>query len=128
MKYYPSKGSLGNKEGTASLPKAELIQKSFVLRSEFENYISNITNTSVMETEEEEPITCLKWWEMRRILYPNMFKFVTDVFSAQATSTQSERLFSKAGIFIGKDRASMSKQTLRKSFCVSEWLKTVLKK
>ena len=42
-----------------------------------------------------------------------------DIFSAQPTSVQSERLFSKAGIFLGKDRGKMLKENLRRSFCVS---------
>jgi hypothetical protein len=49
-----------------------------------------------------------------------------DVFSAQATSVQSERLFSKAGVFLGKDRCKILKANLRRSFCLSEWLKSDL--
>jgi hypothetical protein len=95
-------------------------QKIGMLTREFLNYTSNIR---IQVIDEDEKMDILGWWNSRRILYPNLFHIVIDLFSAQATSVQSERLFSKAGIFLGKDRTSILKENLRKSFCLSEWLR-----
>lgn len=94
--------------------------KLVTLKQEFLSYTNNIR---IQVIDEEDKIDILKWWDARRLLYPNLFQMVMDLFSAQATSVQSERLFSKAGVFLGKDRTRLLKENLRKSFCLSEWLK-----
>ena len=100
--------------------ESELKQDNNRLNQEFQNYIKS----SFLNMEEEKNLTITQWWNSRRLLYPNLFRMAMDIFSAQPTSVQSERLFRKAGIFLGKDRGKMIKENLRRSFCVSEWMKS----
>ena len=90
--------------------------------SEFSSYMNHISRF-----EEEENIDLLDWWKVRKQVFPNLSRLAGDVLSAQASSTSSERLFSKAGIFLGKDRAKMQKENLRRAFCLGEWLKSKIK-
>ena len=126
IKFYrnPSQIPLDQRSSNEIKPESELKQETITrLNQEFQNYIKS----SFLNIEEEENLSISQWWNSRRLLYPNLFRMAMDIFSAQPTSVQSERLFSKAGIFLGKDRGKMLKENLRRSFCVSEWMKSEIK-
>jgi hypothetical protein len=101
--------------------------KTVVLDKEFKTYLSCTINS--MEEEGVEGPSLLEWWKARRSIYPNLFRMACecDVLSVQASSTPSEHLFSKVGLFLGKDRAKFEKKNLRRAFCLSEYMKCAIK-
>jgi len=50
----------------------------------------------------------LKWWNENKNRYPNVAKLATLILCIPATSVESERIFSKAGLIINASRASLS--------------------
>lgn len=48
-----------------------------------------------------EPIRedVIKWWELRKTVFPNLFRIASKYLCIPATSATSGRIFSKAGLF-----------------------------
>ena len=62
-----------------------------------------------MPTESEAVpfVNVLEWWEVHESQLPMMATLVKNILCVPATSTPSERMFSKAGNLITKKRASL---------------------
>ncbi len=49
-----------------------------------------------------------KWWYSNRVKYPDLFKIVKEISNIPASSSESERTFSKAGYLINARRSLLS--------------------
>lgn len=54
----------------------------------------------------------LEWWESNRHLYSRLHPIAIKYLTVVATSVPSERLFSKAGLTVNKQRSSMKPKRL----------------
>ena len=62
------------------------------------------------------------WWKTHSENFPNLSKMARDFFSMQATSVPCERLFSKAGMIITKERNRLDSESAKISLCLNSWL------
>ena len=60
--------------------------------------------------EEEDP---LMWWKAHEFDYPMLARVVKKYLCVPATSTPSERLFSKSGQVVSPQRASLNPETVQ---------------
>ncbi|XP_051170094.1 uncharacterized protein LOC127287303 [Leptopilina boulardi] len=62
------------------------------------------------------------WWKQNQNIYPNLSRMARDLFSIQATSAPAERLFSKAGLIIRKQRNRLNNESARTCICLNSWM------
>ena len=68
--------------------------------------------------QKEDPISAndsaLKWWKIKKSLYPVMSKLATKYLCVQAMSTAAERAFSTLGNMVTKKRTQLSDEHVQK--------------
>jgi len=67
---------------------------------------------------EEDP---LQWWIKRKSDYPNLWKMARDLLGIPATSTPSERFFSRAGDLFSKKRNRLTGKTAQALMTLGSW-------
>ena len=82
------------------------------LKVELENYRK--------EPELDKDSDALEWWKARRFQYPTLILLVRKYLCVPATSTQAERVFSKMGLTLTKQRLCMSSSNVDKVLFVGE--------
>ena len=126
---------------SGTVPKAQIVSSTCSLNpkrkkssqdSFFDDYFGDMIITKVekslvvIERFQEElkwthPLAAssakvLEWWKMDEKQFPILSNAVTQILCTPATSTQSERAFSKAGILISYRRALLKVSILQIKF------------
>jgi hypothetical protein len=61
------------------------------------------------------------WWSVNAKMFPTLSKLAQRYMTMQATSVESERLFSIAGHVISRRRTRLSVMTVRQLLCLRSW-------
>ena len=64
--------------------------------------------TYLQESPLDREMDPLEWWSVKAMMLPNLGRLAKKFASIPATSTPSERLFSKAGELVSQRRANIS--------------------
>jgi len=64
-----------------------------------------------------------EWWKSNETLFPALARLARRYLTIQATSVESERLFSIAGHVVSRRRTRLSMQTVRQLICLRSWTK-----
>ena len=86
-----------------------------LLKIELENYRK--------EPKLDEDIDAIEWWKARRFQYPTLIQLVRKYLCIPATSTQAERVFSKLGLTLTKQRLCMSSSNVDKVLFLGDRMK-----
>jgi hypothetical protein len=72
--------------------------------------------------------TPLEWWcqEEQRMEYPRLHQMAIDILNVPAMSDNPERVFSCARCTISWDRARLAPETIKRTQCLSSWVKNNL--
>jgi hypothetical protein len=65
------------------------------------------------------------YWKTRKLQYPCLARMARDFFSAQATSTPSERIFSYSGKMVVPVRNRLKGAAIEESRSLASWLQFV---
>ena len=84
-----------------------------VYQHEYEKYISEKPDYI------DNPI---QWWKDREVIFPNLSRFALDMLTIPAMSSESERVFSKAGYSLAPRRSGLEADILEASECLRSWL------
>ena len=63
----------------------------------------------------------LQWWVQRKSEYPHLWKMARDLLGTPATSTPSERMFSRAGDLYRKKRNRLSGESAQALLNLGAW-------
>ena len=88
---------------------------------EFAKYI--LQASFMMPSESESEIDLLDWWSKSELQYKNLSFMARDLLSVQASSTESERMFSLCGRIMTKSRSKLGAGKLKKTICLNSWIK-----
>lgn len=66
----------------------------------------------------------LAFWKSRQRTYPGLAAMARCFFAIPATSTPSERVFSKAKAIIGPQRSRLAPQSIEMLLCLKDWYAT----
>ena len=69
--------------------------------------------------DEDDPLV---WWSLHAGAFPEISELAINYLATPATSVPCERLFSKAGQVVNKQRASFAPQNVNKRVCLMDWL------
>ena len=86
-----------------------------LLKIELENYRK--------EPKLDEDSDAIEWWKVRRFQYPTLIQLVRKYLCIPATSTQAERVFSKLGLTLTKQRLCMSSSNVDKVLFLGDRMK-----
>jgi hypothetical protein len=99
-------------------------------RTQRQEWVSKIRQEPQFKAELENTDP-LQWWKKNEKQYPELSKVVRIVLSMPATSADTERLFSRAGLVMTDRRASLLSENFEKLLLLHDWLledKNVLSK
>lgn len=100
--------------------QSKVITKPKDLSTEFYDYIALPQSTG------NEDI--LKWWQVNKGRFPVLAEMARDLLSIPATSVPSERLFSKAGLIIRKQRNRLTNESAKCLLCLNSWVENPILK
>jgi hypothetical protein len=103
----------GNTKSISALLK-RILPPQPVSKSEFDKY--NADDVLPLEGD------IFQWWFVNQRTYPSMARVARRYLPMQATSVDSERLFSIAGHLVSPRRTRMTVQTVRNLICLRSWL------
>ncbi|KAL0228053.1 hypothetical protein RCL1_004196 [Eukaryota sp. TZLM3-RCL] len=63
----------------------------------------------------------LQWWSCHQRNFPLLSRVIKSLFTVQATSVSSERLFSSSGMVITKTRTNLNEDSVRSLVCLKAW-------
>ena len=69
-----------------------------------------------------ENFNVLAWWKKNSDAYPVLSLMARDFLAIPVSTVSSESAFSAAGRILGKDRTSLSPETLEALICTKDWL------
>ena len=69
-----------------------------------------------------ENFNVLAWWKKNSDAYPILSLMARDFLSIPVSTVSSESAFSCAGRILGKNRTSLSPETLEALVCAKDWL------
>ena len=70
----------------------------------------------------DENFNVLAWWKKNSDAYPVLSLMARDFLAIPVSTVSSESAFSTAGRILGKDRTSLSPETLEALICTKDWL------
>ena len=70
----------------------------------------------------DENFNVLAWWKKNSDAYPVLSLMARDFLAIPVSTVSSESAFSAAGRILGKDRTSLSPETLEALICTKDWL------
>jgi len=70
----------------------------------------------------EECINVLSWWKKNADAYPTLSLMARDFLAIPVSTVSSESAFSAARRILGKNRTSLSPETLEALICAKDWL------
>ncbi|KAL0235335.1 hypothetical protein GEMRC1_001917 [Eukaryota sp. GEM-RC1] len=66
---------------------------------------------------------CLRqWWKENETRFPTLARIFWDLCIIQSSSSESERLFSRAGFVVNNLRCSLNEDTTQALVCLNAWL------
>ncbi|CAO2176487.1 unnamed protein product [Urochloa humidicola] len=71
---------------------------------------------------QDKNFNVLAWWKKNSDAYPVLSLMARDFLSIPVSTVSSESAFSAAGRILGKDRTSLSPETLEALVCSKDWL------
>ncbi|KAB8109673.1 hypothetical protein EE612_046023, partial [Oryza sativa] len=87
-------------------------------KSELDNYLEDPR----VHYNSDENFDVLSWWKRNADVYPTLSLMARDFLAIPVSTVSSESAFSAAGRLLGKDRTSMSPETLEASICLKDWI------
>jgi len=70
----------------------------------------------------DDSINVLAWWKKNADAYPTLSLMARDFLAIPVSTVSSESAFSAAGRILGKNRTSLSPETLEALVCAKDWL------
>ncbi|CAO2168768.1 unnamed protein product [Urochloa humidicola] len=70
----------------------------------------------------DESFNVIAWWKKNSDAYPILSLMARDFLAIPVSTVSSESAFSAAGRILGKDRTSLSPETLEALICAKDWL------
>ena len=70
----------------------------------------------------DECFNVLGWWKKNSDAYPILCLMARDFLAIRVSTVSSESAFSAAGRVLGKNRTSLSPETLEALVCAKDWL------
>lgn len=74
------------------------------------------------EKRAEKDVDILEWWKMHEKSFKSLAKMARDYLAIQATSVQSERVFSKSSLVIRKHRNRLCDKSVRHLMTLNSWV------
>ena len=90
-----------------------------IVNDEFSKYI--MQTSFLMASESDSELDLLDWWSKSGTQFHNLSLMARDFLSVQASSAESERMFSLCGK-ITKTRFNISAEKLKKTVCLKSWI------
>jgi hypothetical protein len=69
-----------------------------------------------------ENLNVIAWWKKNSDAYPILSLMARDFLAIPVSTVSSESAFSAAGRILGKNRTSLSPETLEALICAKDWL------
>ncbi|CAN6334191.1 unnamed protein product [Urochloa humidicola] len=70
----------------------------------------------------DESFNVIAWWKKNSDAYPILSLMARDFLAIPVSTVSSQSAFSVAGRILGKDRTSLSPETLEALICAKDWL------
>uniref|UniRef100_A0A2P2Q6U9 Zinc finger BED domain-containing protein RICESLEEPER 1-like n=1 Tax=Rhizophora mucronata TaxID=61149 RepID=A0A2P2Q6U9_RHIMU len=101
--------------------------------SDFEVYISEITNSQHMKSEldqyleesllpREKEFDLLGWWKLNKMKYPTLSKMAADILSIPVSTVLPDSVFDTENKKIDNYQSSLRPVTLEALVCAKDWL------
>ncbi|KAJ1266108.1 hypothetical protein BS78_08G125900 [Paspalum vaginatum] len=87
-------------------------------RSELDAYLEDPR----VPKKADESVNVLAWWKKNADAYPTLSLMARDFLAVPVSTVSSESAFSAAGRILGKNRTSLSPETLEALVCAKDWL------
>ena len=94
------------------------ISSNYMFKKQFAQYLACVKEMM------HDGTSCLEWWRKNKEDFPLVAFVARSILSAQASSAETERLFSTAGYIISKYRTRLTGSRADKLILLSKFLKT----
>jgi hypothetical protein len=109
----PSSSSISGE--TSSLQRLVIESRNAYLAQNSSNFSQEFLMKEIYSFDdfvENQNLDILEYWELKRIMFPNLYKVVNTILSVPVTQVSVERLFSALKLILNDQRTSMLDEKL----------------